>query len=180
MSTIVSQNTIDKSDLNMENAKAYGASGGLIVAGFISAHVATKLIKKTDSIIVNGGVAAASLVVAMKVKNPYAKLALLGVFAYSTLRCVNIGVSEVAAPGDGGAAGLSGLIPESVKSKLREYIPTLGGSDDAQNLLGLGNTEEEVMGFNLDDVADMGAITEDATYEDVTNQQAVGTVSPMI
>lgn len=179
MSTIVSQNTIDKSDLNMENAKAYGASGGLIVAGFISAHVATKLIKKTDSIIVNGGVAAASLVVAMKVKNPYAKLALLGVFAYSTLRCVNIGVSEVAAPGDAGAAGLSGLIPESVKSKLREYIPTLGGSDDVQNLLGLGNTEEG-MGFNLDDVADMGAITEDAEYQDVTNQQAVGAVSPML
>lgn len=170
---IISKEAIDKSDLNVENAKAYAATGGVLMAGFISAHVATKLIKKTDSIVVNGGAAVVSLALAMKLKNPYAKIALLGVFAYSGLRCLNIGIAEVAAPGDTGMEGLSGLIPETIKAKLREYIPTLGGADDIQNLLGLGNTEDEA--YNLDDVSDMGT-TEDADYEDVSDQQELGSL----
>lgn len=177
MLQIISKEATEKSDFNAENAKAYGAATGLIVGGFVTAHVATKLIKKTDSILVNGGAALASFAVLMKAKNPYIKLAMLGVCTYSSLRCLNIGIAEVAAPGDSGAAGLSGFIPETIKSKLREYIPTLGGSDDAKNLLGLGNPDDE-LGFNLDDVSDMGGPTEDVDYVDVSNQNLVG--SPLI
>lgn len=175
MLEIISKEAIDKSDLNVENAKAYAATGGVLMAGFISAHVATKLIKQTDSIMVNGGVAITSLALAMKLKNPYAKIALLGVFAYSGLRCINIGIAEVSAPGDSGAAGLSGFIPETIKEKLREYIPSLGGSADVQSLLGLGNADE----YNLDDVSDMGA-TEDIDYVDMSEQQEIGVGSLMI
>lgn len=164
MITLLSKESIDKSGFTMDNLKAWGLASAAAVSGMIVSHVAMKAIKKQDSILVNGGILAAGIGGAMYFKNPWVKLMFLGAAGYGLIRVANIAVKEISAPGDSGAAGLSGLIPETLKSKIRSFLPTLGSTE---TLLG----EDDLHGMpNLDDVAG----TEDVGYVDVTNLNAIG------
>ncbi|MBS1635227.1 MAG: hypothetical protein JST26_04835 [Bacteroidetes bacterium] len=164
MLTLISKEAIDKSGFSVDNLKSWGLASVTTVGGMIAAHVALKAIKKQDSLLVNVGAFGAGVAGAMFIKNPWVKLLSLGVAGYSLLRLGNIAVKEVAAPGDTGAAGLSGLIPENLKSKIRNFLPSLGS---AETLLG----EDDLNGMpNLDDVAG----TEDIGYTDVTNLNSIG------
>jgi hypothetical protein len=173
MLQIISKEAIDKSKFDVENAKAYGEVVGLAFAGFIAAHVTAKVVKKTDSLLVNGSILAGGFVGAMCLKNPMLKIACIGAAMYGGTRCLAIGVQEVVAPG--ATAGLAGFIPESVKAKLREFIPTLGSMDD---LLGLGNADDEMgAAWNLDDAV---GNTEDINYTEISSKQGVGSTATLL
>jgi hypothetical protein len=161
MTTIINEK--QSSGLSFDNIKTYGASTGTVVAGMVVAHVALKAIKKQDSLLINGGLVVGGLVGAMQLQNPWLKLLCLGAAGYGTIKCLNIATKEITAPGDTGAAGLSGLLPESIKAKIRGFIPTLGevtllGDDDLQGMP------------SLDDMAGV----EDGIAIDVTNQKTIG------
>lgn len=165
MIALLSTESIDKSGFTMDNFKAWGLASAAAVGGMVVSHVAIKAIKKQDSLLVNGGILAAGIGGAMYFKNPWIKLLFLGAAGYGLIRVANIAVKEVTAPGDTGAGGLSGFIPETLKSKIRNFIPSLGSTE---NLL-MG--DEDLNGMpNLDDVAGV----EDIGYVDVTNEPAIG------
>lgn len=165
MITLLSKDAIDKSGFSMDNLKAWGLASAVAVSGMVVSHIAMKAIKKQDSLLINGGLLAAGIGGAMYFKNPWVKLLFLGAAGYGLLRVANIAVKEVTAPGDTGAGGLSGFIPETIKTKIRSFLPSLGSTD--QTLLG----EDDLYGMpNLDDVAGV----EDIGYVDVTNQNAIG------
>lgn len=165
MITILSKESIDKSGFTMDNLKAWGLASATAVSGMIVSHIAMKAIKKQDSLLVNGGLLAAGIGGAMYFKNPWLKLLFLGAAGYGLIRVANIAVKEVTAPGDTGAGGLSGFIPETIKSKIRNFLPSLGSTETM--LMG----DDDLHGMpNLDDVAGI----EDIGYVDVTNQNAIG------
>ncbi len=165
MITIVSKESMENSSFSMDNIKSWGLAAAATVSGMIVSHVAMKAMKKQDSLALNGGLVVAGIGGAIYFKNPWVKLIFLGAAGYGLIRVANIAVKEIAAPGNSGAAGLSGFISESIKSKIRGFLPSLGNTDPT--LLG----DEDLNGMpNLDDV---GSI-EDIGYLDVTNQNAVG------
>ena len=175
MLQIISEKAIENQKFDKDSILGYSAAGGVVMSGFLTGHIAAKLFKKTDSLLVNGGMAVGALAGAVYIKHPLAKLALLGVAVYGGTRCLAIGVQEVTTPGD--VKGLAGFIPESLKTKMREFIPTLG--DINQNLLGLGNIsgEDDLGEINLDDAI---SGTEDVPYEDVSNQRTIGSPAMMM
>lgn len=168
MTTIISKEAVASTDLSFDNIKSYAASTGTIVGGMVVAHIALKAIKKQDSLLVNGGLVLGGFVGAMKLQNPFLKLLCLGAAGYGTIKVLNIAVKEVAAPGDSGAAGLSGLIPEGIKAKIRGFIPSLGET----NLLGIDDMDMSGIPSMDDEMPTNGV--EDTTAVDVTNMQGIG------
>lgn len=143
------------SGLSFDNAKSYVSATGLLAAGFLVAYNGLRLIKMQNNLIANLGLTAVAVAGAMMVGNPWIKLALIGVAAYAGVKTLSLAVAEVAAPGPTGAGGLSGFIPETVKSKIRSFLPSFGdidGNDDFGDIYGddFGNIDldEPVNGFN--------------------------------
>lgn len=166
MTSIISKEATEKSGFSMENLEAWGLAAVTTVGGMIASHVALKAIKKQDSIIFTGGITIAGVAGAMMLKPRWLKLLSLGVAGYGLLRTANVIVKEATAPGDTGASGLSGLIPESIKLKIRSFLPNLGSTE---TLLG----EDDLHGMpNLDDVAGI----EDISYVDVSGQKSIGSM----
>lgn len=137
------------SGLNFENAKSYASATGLLAAGFLVAHNGLRLIKMQDSLLANLGLTAVAVAGAMQIENPWVKLALIGVAAYAGVKTLSLAVKEVTAPGDKGAAGLSGFIPESVKGKVRAFLPTFGSVGEFDQINGTGGTD------GVDDIGDL-------------------------
>lgn len=165
MTSIISKEAISKSDFSLSNLQSWSLATATAVGGMIVSHVALKAMKKQNSLMVTGGIMVGGILGAMKLQNPWLKVLSLGVAGYGMLRAANIAVKEVTEPGDSGAAGLSGFIPENIKSKIRGFLPSLGSTDET--LLG----DEDLQGMpNLDDIAG----TEDVGYVDVTGQGTIG------
>lgn len=157
---------------SMEALESYGLGGGAIFGGFIVANIANTLINKArkktdDSILISGGMAAGGLVGAMAIPNKYAKLACLGLMTYGLAKTASIALKEVtapaadptAAPGTPGAAsGLAGLLPETLKAKLRSYIPTIGSVDQ---LIGDDMNGDDVNGDEFGNLDEMINGTDD-------------------
>ena len=133
--------------LTFDNAKSYATGVGLLAAGFLVAHNGLRLVKMQDKVLANLGLTAVAVVGAMSVSNPLLKLLLVGVAAYSGVKTLSLSVAEVAAPGKDGAAGLSGFIPEGIKSKVRAFLPTFGEVDGAYDEFGT----DELNAISLDE-----------------------------
>ena len=153
MLKVISKEAVEDNAFSMEALEGYGLAGGTIAGGFIAAHVLNTLVNKArkstdDSILVSGGMAAAGLAGAMFIKNGHLKLLSLGVMSYGVVKSLSIGLKEVTTAVDPNAAkptsGLAGLLPETIKAKLREFIPTIGSVDQ---LIG----DENERGINGDD-----------------------------
>lgn len=152
----------------LEKMEAWGLAAVTTVGGMIAAHVALRAMKKQDNLIFTGSAAVAGLAGAIMLKPGWAKLLSLGFAGYGLLRSANVIVQEAAAPGNSGAAGLSGFIPEGIKAKIRSFLPNLGGLGNIGDTL-LG--DDDLSGMpNLDDVAGV----EDIGYVDVSEQQGIG------
>lgn len=128
-----------------------GSLAGGVALGIIASHAALNILKKQDSAVVNGVLAAGGLYGAMKVKNPLLKAICAGAAAYGAIKLVNKATAAVATPG--ATEGLAGMLPEGVKDALRKYIPTFAGIDE---VAGLGNpgtngADDEFNGLSLDD-----------------------------
>lgn len=155
MKTIV---TGASSGLSFDNAKSYVSSAGLLAAGFLVAHNGLRLMKMQDNVVANLGLTAAAIAGAMYLENPYLKLALIGVAAYSGVKTLSLATKAVteAPAGAGGLGFISGMIPEGVKSKIREFLPTFGsvGESDYDSISGEGIGADSI---NLDEhVGDLG------------------------
>ena len=164
------------SGLNFDNAKSYASATGLLAAGFLVAHNGLRLIKMQDNMLVNLGVTAGAIAGAMYVENPWLKLALIGVAAYTGVKTLSLAVAEVAAPGASGMNGISGMIPEGVKANIRKFLPTFGsvGEYDEMN----GNTDE-VGDVNLDE--HIGDVDENLMgNEEALLGEGVGSASSLI
>lgn len=146
MKTIV---TGASSGLSFDNAKSYASSVGLLAAGFLVAHNGLRLIKMQNNVLVNLGVTAGAIAGAMYVSNPLLKLALIGVAAYAGMKTVSLSVAEVVAPGAAGLGGFSGMIPEGIKSKVREFLPTFGSVGEYDEFNGEGTGD--LSNVNLDE-----------------------------
>jgi hypothetical protein len=141
MLEIISNKTIEEG-FSMEALESYGLAGATVAGGIVVGNILNTLVNKArktdqDSIMVSGGMAVAGLAGAMLIPNKWAKLASLGIMSYGIVKSAAIGVKEVTAPVDptaapgapGHSAGLAGLLPESIKAKLRGYIPNIGSID---------------------------------------------------
>ncbi len=165
MATIIKEG---ESPINKDNLIAFGKVTGLVSGGIIGAHIAVKMLGKTkpelaNSPAVNGAIAAGGIIGAMKMKNPALKLLFLGAGVYGSIKLANSLVKEVSTPGNSGAAGLSGLIPENLKARIRDFLPSLGSLDADPLMYG---ADEDVNGINLDDVVSGDGFT---PYTDVSN-----------
>lgn len=161
------------SGLSFDNAKSYVSATGVLAAGFLVAHNGLRLIKMQDNVLANLGVTAAAIAGAMYIENPWLKLALIGVAAYTGVKTLSLAVAEVAAPGTSGLNGFSGMIPEGVKSHIRAFLPTFGsvGEYDEMNGEGMGaddvnldehisGLDENLMGNEDEPVAGIGAASD--------------------
>jgi hypothetical protein len=152
----------------VEKMEAWGLATATAVGGMIAAHVALKAMKKQDNLIFTGSATVAGIAGAIMLKPGWLKLLSLGFASYGLLRSANVIVKEATEPGNTGAAGLSGFIPEGIKSKIRSFLPNLGGLGNIGDTL-LG--DDDLSGMpNLDDVAGV----EDVGYVDVSEQQGIG------
>jgi hypothetical protein len=147
----------------MEDLKEGGSLAGGVALGLVASHAALNLIKKQDSLLLNGGLALGGFYGAMKVKHPLLKAICAGVATYGAVKCLSIGIKEVTAPG--ATEGLAGMIPDKVKEALRKFIPTFSGIDE---VAGLGNSDDEYvgdLGDNSDyDMSGLGQGSEDPQY----------------
>jgi len=148
MTQIISAETVKNSGLSFDNVKSYASATGLLAAGMLVAHNALKLVKMQDSILANGALCVASFGAAMMVKNPLAKLGLLGITVFTGLKTIALAAKEVTAPGNTGANGLSGLVPESIKPKIQAIFPSFGNVEASYDNIG---SYEDVGEINLDD-----------------------------
>lgn len=160
---LISKEAIDKSGFSAENAKSYGAGAGLLMAGMFGGQIITTLIpgEHGKKLPVNAGLAVGGFVGAMYVKNPMLKFGLLGLSVYGTLRTV-----AIATKGLQGVDGL-GFLPEAVKSKIAQFIPTIGSVEEllgAEELLGNTNKEVDALLLNLG-LDEAPVKTEDAEFE---------------
>lgn len=124
------------SGLSFDNAKSYASATGLLAAGFLVAHNGLRLIKMQDNVLANLGVTAVAIAGAMYLENPWLKLALIGVAAYTGVKTLSLAVAEVAAPGAAGLAGFSGMIPEGIKTQIRAFLPTFGSVGEYDEING--------------------------------------------
>jgi len=129
----------------LDEAKKAGSEVGGVALGIMASHAVINLIKKQDSLLVNGAVFAGGAIGAMKVKNPFFKALCVGACVYGGLKLINKATAAVSTPG--ATEGLAGMLPESVKSALRKFVPTFAGIDEVS---GLGNTDD-MEGLSLDD-----------------------------
>lgn len=118
---------------------------GMVALGMIAGHAVIATTKK-DSPLINGGLAVGGLGLYLKAKNPMVKMIGLGVSAYGTIKLVNNATKTVASAET--TEGLNGLLPESVKSMIRKYIPTLSGMDEFAGTEGL---DADIDNLSLDD-----------------------------
>lgn len=145
---LISKEALDKSGLSFDNALSYAANTGLLTAGMVLAYNATRLLKKENSLLVNAGGAVASIVGAMFIKNPMAKLGLLGMAAFLGVKSLGLLTNVATTPG--ATAGL-GFIPDAVKSQIRQFIPTLGAVDvPFEEISNTVNGNEEINLLGLD------------------------------
>ena len=123
-----------------------------ISGGMIGANVIVKGLKKDNlagnSVLLVGGAIGAAIV-----KNPTLRLLIIGGAVFGGMRCLNIAAKKVT----GSTEGLAGLIPDSIKAKIAQFMPQLNG---AETLLGEGDDFGDV---NLDDVGEVGY----SQYEEV-------------
>lgn len=167
MTSIISKEATEPG-FTVEKLEAWGLAAVTAVGGMVAAHVALKAMKKQDSLIFTGSATVLGVAGAIMLKPSWLKLLSLGFAGYGLLRSANVIVQEATAPGDTGAAGLSGLIPETIKAKIRSFLPNLGGLGNIGDTL-LG--DDDLSGMpNLDDVAGV----EDVGYVDVSEQQGIG------
>lgn len=147
--------------LSMERVKSNGVDVLSVTCGIVAAHIAQKTFIKKDSTIVHGAMMAGGLVLSSMVKSDLLKMGLIGLSAYGTIRLIHRTVAPaVTAPGAPnqsaalyGADGVGGLLPESLKAKIRSMIPSIGntsefaieGADD-MDLMGY----EELTGYDDD------------------------------
>lgn len=109
-----------------------GKELGGIVLGLVGAKALVTAIKK-DTVIVNSGLTALGFggaLLATKHKKPFFAMVGYGVAVFGAMRLANSAVKEVASPET--TEGLNGLLPESAKSLIRKYLPTLGSTEDMQ------------------------------------------------
>ncbi len=134
-----------------------GKTVGGIALGIIAGHAAVNMVGKINTPIGHGILAAGGFYGAMKVKNPLLKMACAGVAVYGTLRLAGKATAVAAES----TSGIAGMIPESVKSALKKFIPTIAGVEEVAGLNG-GD-------FGTVDIDDQGAAgtdgAEDATIE---------------
>lgn len=141
------------SGLSFDNAKSYVSATGLLAAGFIVAHNGLRLMKMQDNLLANLGLTAVAVAGAMYIENPWIKLALIGVAAYSAVKTISLAVAEVAKVGPTGAGGLSGFIPETIKGQIRSFLPAFGsveGEFGGDEDFGDINLDEPINGFEGD------------------------------
>lgn len=132
----------------MQNLKAYGLGGLTLLGGFIAGHVVNAAANKNDSWIfpavgVVGGFAGAILI-----GNPWLKLLCLGTMIWGAIKSINKIAGVATQPG---TQGLAGFLSESLKEKIRKFIPTLGSLGDVP--LTVAGTDE-LGNINLDDDID--------------------------
>lgn len=152
----------ENENLTFEKFKGAGATLGTVVGGMVVGHVALKALKKEESTMICLGAAGASIVISNFIENPYLKLAVISLGAYAAIRGLNNVVKEAVQPG---TAGL-GFLPESVKSSIRKFLPTISGLGSTEDNALLGEALREL---NLASVVDGPTVeTVDVPYTDVT------------
>lgn len=146
------------SGLSFDNAKSYVSSVGLLAAGFLVAHNGLRLMKMQDNVVANLGLTAAAIAGAMYLENPYLKLALIGVAAYSGVKTLSLATKAVteAPAGAGGLGFISGMIPEGVKSQIRAFLPTFGSVGEYDEISGDGGTGDINLDEHVGDIGDNG------------------------
>lgn len=159
MSTTKEQGFFEDLDL-----KGAAIDAGSLLGGMVAGNVVVKLVKQ-DNAKGNGVLALAGLGGYTVMKNKsnipqWAKMLTLGVGLYSGLRLLTIGMQEATNPET--TEGLAGFLPDSLKAKMRKFIPSLSGIEDRGLFAGVDDGDEDI---NLDDI---GAV-EDIDYEDVTS-----------
>jgi len=144
-------------DTIKEEAGKAAVDLGAITGGMIAANM-LRVVTKKDDLVLNGSLAVAGFAGASMIKQPALKMLCLGASIFGTLRCLTIGVQTVTDPG---TQGIAGLIPDSIKEKIKQFVPQLSGMDD-DNFS--GDDMENLTGdeVNLDDVG-----TIDVPYEEV-------------
>jgi len=131
-----------------------GATLGGVVAGIVGGHAIVTALNKQDNVMVNGAMLLGGFYGACKLKHPFAKALCIGAAAFGGIKLVNQGIKQVTAPGT--TEGLNGMLPESVKTALRKYIPNfsamsgVNGLGDAYD--NMGNADDEMGDLSLDDV----------------------------
>ena len=126
MIEIISKEAQDKSGLSFDNAISYASATGLVSLGMLVAHNATRLMNKQNSLIANFGVFGVGLVGAMFIKHPLVKLGMIGMCAFGGVKTIGLLTNVATTPG---ATNGLGFIPDSVKTKIRQFVPTLGAVD---------------------------------------------------
>ena len=125
-------------------------SAGLVAGGFFVAGVLAKVVKQANTI---GGVVlmVGGALGVWKAKPMWAKMLCLGAASYGLVRLANSAMNKLTST-PAGTSGLAGLIPDSVKEKIRQYMPTLAGDED----LLTGDDDYNMGDVNLDDMGDPG------------------------
>jgi hypothetical protein len=164
MTTILTKETYFQPAFSTEKLATWGLSAVTTATSFMAAHVALKAMNKQNSMLVTGSVAVAGLAGAIFLPHPALKFLALGVATYGMIQTASLAVADATTPG--ATSGLAGIIPETIKAKIRAFIPTLSG---AVTLLG----DDDLQGMpNLDDVAGV----EDVGYVDVSEQKSIGSM----
>ncbi len=151
--------------LSMAKLKENGIDALSVTGGLIAGHIAQKALIKKDSTLVHGGMAAGGLALATICKNDFLRMGFLGLAAYGTIRMLHKtvapAVSAVAAPAAAmyGVEGIDGFLPESLKSKIRQFVPSIG------------NTEYEMSGY---DEAQMTGYEELTGDDDLSGDDDMG------
>lgn len=149
----------------LTQAKQAGTDTGAVALGIVAGNVAVKLVKQ-DNLMGNAALTVGGFAGAVMIKNKFVRNAMIGLTVFGGLRLLTIGVNAVTAPG--AVKGLAGFIPESVKEKIRTFVPQING---VEQLIG----EDDFGDVNLDD-DDNGNGTgniEDVDYIDMTHEKAM-------
>lgn len=136
--------------LSMAKLKENGTDAISVTGGLIAGHIAQKAFIKKDSTLIHGGMAAGGLVLATICKNDMLRMGFLGLSAYGTIRLIHKTVAPAvsAAPASPAAAmygveGIDGFLPESLKSKIRQFVPSIGNTDYEM----MGTDEADLTGY---------------------------------
>ncbi len=108
---------------SVDNLKKESIDTGLTAAGFVAAHQISKLIKK-DNLIVNGGMAAAGIAVAVLGNEPMVRAIGTGIAVFGIIKTANT-LSKAEEP----VKGL-GALPEGIRKGLATAFPTLSGAEE--------------------------------------------------
>lgn len=129
---------------------------GGVALGIIASHALLNIAKQQNNTMVNGALAVGGFYGAMKVKNPLLKALCIGAGAYGTIKLLGKATNAVSTPGS--TEGLSGVLPEKVKTALRQYIPTFAGLEEVAGTDGFdGDDDLSLDDLSLDDAGMEGA-----------------------